>query len=153
MREWIAYHAKLFGAKSHFILYDAGGYKGDVRKVLEPWIKLGRVTLHNVRQQEIYDAYYHNQFLVVNDCLFQSRFMAKWTFFYDIDEFINVDSSTTLPMVLSSKNDSTQIIIEQVPVVTGMCLATPSSKADRDRYGIQPCSAPATHVSSASIHR
>ena len=61
MREWMAYHAKFFGDRSHFIFHDAGGFHDAMRKVLEPWIRQGRVTLQNIRQQEIYDGYYHNQ--------------------------------------------------------------------------------------------
>lgn len=61
MREWLAYHAYFLGERSHFILHDSGGFHSDVWKVLEPWIKKGRVTVQNIQQQEIYDAYYHNQ--------------------------------------------------------------------------------------------
>uniref|UniRef100_A0A7I4DGA3 Glycosyltransferase family 92 protein n=1 Tax=Physcomitrium patens TaxID=3218 RepID=A0A7I4DGA3_PHYPA len=123
MREWMAYHAKFFGEKSHFILHDAGGFHEDVRKVLEPWIRQGRVTLQNIRQQEIYDGYYHNQFMVVNDCLFRSRFLANWTFFFDIDEYMYVDPSTTLSDVLNEKPDVSQIVIKQVPIESGLCVA------------------------------
>ena len=65
IREWMAYHAKFFGEQSYFILYDAGGFQDEVRKVLEPWIKQGRVSVQNIRQQEIYDGYYHNQVIRV----------------------------------------------------------------------------------------
>lgn len=68
IREWMAYHAKFLGDRSHFILHDAGGFHDDVRKVLEPWIRQGRVSLQNIRQQELYDGYYHNQ--VVDTPLF-----------------------------------------------------------------------------------
>lgn len=61
MREWLAYHAYLLGEKSHFIFHDAGGFHPDVWTVLQPWIQKGRVSVQNIRQQEIYDAYYHNQ--------------------------------------------------------------------------------------------
>lgn len=77
MREWMAYHAKFFGEKSHFILHDSGGFHDDVRKVIEPWIKQGRVTLQNIRQQELYDGYYHNQvlgdLLLDRNCILISR--------------------------------------------------------------------------------
>lgn len=135
MREWMAYHAKFLGDRSHFILHDSGGFHDDVRKVLQPWIEQGRVTLQNIRQQELYDGYYHNQFLVVNDCLFRSRFMANWTFFFDIDEFMYVKPSTTLTEVLNENPNITQITIEQVPISKGLCVADNTTQDEHQRYG------------------
>lgn len=130
MREWMAYHARFFGDKAHFILHDSGGFHEDVRKVLEPWIKQGKVTLQNIRQQEIYDGYYHNQFLIVNDCLFRSRFMANWTFFFDVDEYMYVEPTTTLSQVLNENPNITQITIEQVPMAKDICVADNATRGD-----------------------
>ncbi|KAG0632275.1 hypothetical protein M758_1G316700 [Ceratodon purpureus] len=138
MREWMAYHAKFLGDRSHFFLHDAGGFHEDVRKVLEPWIQQGRVTLQNIRQQEIYDGYYHNQFLIVNDCLFRSRFMANWTFFFDIDEYMYVEPTTTLAEVLNENPNITQITIEQVPMAKDMCVADNSTQGEhQSRWGFE----------------
>jgi hypothetical protein len=123
MREWLAYHAFFLGENSHFIFHDAGGFHPDVWTILEPWIKKGRVSVQNIRQQEIYDAYYHNQFLVVNDCLFRSRFMANWTFFFDIDEYLHVPISTSLSKILDAGPNITQITFEQVVMSTELCVA------------------------------
>jgi hypothetical protein len=76
MREWMAYHAKFLGDRSHFILHDAGGFHDDVRKVLEPWIRQGRVSLQNIRQQEIYDGYYHNQVTIFSSIGTAFAFLA-----------------------------------------------------------------------------
>jgi hypothetical protein len=134
MREWLAYHAYFLGERSHFILHDAGGFHPDVWKVLEPWIQKGRVTVQNIQQQEIYDAYYHNQFLVVNDCLFRSRFLAKWTFFFDVDEFLHVPPTTTLAEVLNEDPDVTQITFEQVPISNELCVADNTTDDGHARY-------------------
>lgn len=123
MREWLAYHAYFLGENSHFIFHDAGGFHPDVWTILEPWIQKGRVSVQNIRQQEIYDAYYHNQFLVVNDCLFRSRFMANWTFFFDIDEYLHVPISTSLSKILDAGPNITQITFEQVVMSTELCVA------------------------------
>ncbi|KAG0592476.1 hypothetical protein M758_1G248900 [Ceratodon purpureus] len=123
MREWLAYHAYFLGDRSHFIFHDAGGFHPDVWTVLEPWIKNGRVSVQNIRQQELYDAYYHNQFLVVNDCLFRSRFMANWTFFFDIDEYLHVPPTTSLPAILDANPNITQITFEQVLMSDELCVA------------------------------
>ena len=80
-----------------------------------------------------------NQFLVVNDCLFRSRFMANWTFFFDIDEYMYVEPSTNLSVVLNSNPNATQISIQQVQIQKGMCVANNTTKTDEHRrYGILP---------------
>jgi len=78
VREWIAYHVRLFGPKSHFVLYHAGGVHEEVFEVLKPWIELGCVTiLQDIREEERFDGYYHNQFIVLNDCLHRYKFLTK----------------------------------------------------------------------------
>ncbi|KAJ7295527.1 hypothetical protein O6H91_Y182900 [Diphasiastrum complanatum] len=124
IREWMAYHAKIFGPKSHFVFHDAGGIHPDVRKVLEPWVKAGRVTIQNIREQEKYDGYYYNQFLIVNDCLHRYRFMADWTFFFDVDEYIYTPPGTSLADALRSVANYTQFTFEQLPMSNKLCLAT-----------------------------
>ena len=131
VREWIAYHVKLFGKKSHFVIYDAGGVHREVLRVLKPWIEKGFVTLHDVRDQEMFDGYYHNQFLVVNDCLHKYRFDAKWMFFFDVDEFIYVDEKSNLDGFMKSMEGFTQFTIEQMPMSSKLCLTDDLGKAGR----------------------
>ncbi|KAL8229367.1 hypothetical protein R6Q57_014267 [Mikania cordata] len=113
VREWIAYHARLFGEKSHFVIHDSGGVHPEVMEVLRPWMEKGYVTLQNVEDEERFDGYYHNQFLIVNDCLHRYRFMKKWMFFFDLDEFLSVPKETTIKNVTDSLLGYTQFTIEQ----------------------------------------
>ncbi|CAN0920177.1 Galactan beta-1,4-galactosyltransferase GALS2 [Linum grandiflorum] len=129
VREWIAYHVRLFGARSHFVIHDAGGVYDEVYEVLKPWMDLGYVTLQDIRDQERFDGYYHNQFVVVNDCLHRYKFMAKWMFFFDVDEFIYVPPKSTIKSVLDSLSDYSQFTIEQMPMNSKLCLT-----ADYGRY-------------------
>ncbi|ESQ51954.1 hypothetical protein EUTSA_v10016550mg [Eutrema salsugineum] len=122
MREWIAYHAWFFGDRSHFVLHDAGGVSPEVREVLEPWIRAGRVTLQDIRDQSQYDGYYYNQFLIVNDCLHRYRHAANWTFFFDVDEYIYLPDGNTLESVLAEFSVNTQFTIEQNPMSNVLCL-------------------------------
>ncbi|KAD7478957.1 hypothetical protein E3N88_02093 [Mikania micrantha] len=39
IREWIAYHMKIFGEKPHFVIHDAGSVHPDVTAVLRPWVE------------------------------------------------------------------------------------------------------------------
>lgn len=122
MREWMAYHAWFFGDKSHFVFHDAGGVSPEVRKVLEPWIRAGRVTVQNIRDQSQYDGYYYNQFLIVNDCLHRYRYAANWTFFFDVDEYIYLPHGNTLESVLDEFSVNTQFTIEQNPMSSVLCI-------------------------------
>lgn len=122
MREWMAYHAWFFGARSHFVFHDAGGVSAEVRAVLEPWIKAGRATLQDIRAQAEYDGYYYNQFLVVNDCLHRYRHAANWTFYFDVDEYIYLPDGNSLESVLRDFSNNTQFTIEQNAMSSALCL-------------------------------
>uniref|UniRef100_A0ACD5ZEZ2 Uncharacterized protein n=1 Tax=Avena sativa TaxID=4498 RepID=A0ACD5ZEZ2_AVESA len=121
VREWMAYHARFFGPRSHFVFHDAGGVSPAVRAALQPWVRAGRATLQDVRAQAEYDGWYHNQFLVVNDCLHRYRHAAKWTFFFDVDEYIFLPDGRTLESVLAELEPFTQFTIEQNPMSSKLC--------------------------------
>ncbi|XP_024525344.1 galactan beta-1,4-galactosyltransferase GALS1-like isoform X1 [Selaginella moellendorffii] len=133
LREWIAYHAWLFGPRSHFVLHDVGGARSKgVRSVLEPWIRSGRVTVQDFREQARFDGYYYNQFLVVNDCLFRYKHAANWTFFFDVDEYVNVPGPSTLDSVLDELGQNySQIMFEQNLMGHNVCVN--SNRTDRSR--------------------
>ncbi|XP_042017700.1 galactan beta-1,4-galactosyltransferase GALS1-like [Salvia splendens] len=118
-----------FGAKSHFVLHDAGWVSA---AVLEPWIRMGRVTLQDIRAQAEYDGYYYNQFLVVNDCLHCHRYAANWTFYFDVDEYIHLPDGTTLESVLKDFSNNTQFTIEQNVMSSSLCLNHPSRDYSRE---------------------
>lgn len=137
IREWVAYHAWLFGEKSHFVFHDAGGVSAEVRKVLEPWVKKGRVTVQDIREQEKFDGYYYNQFLVVNDCLHRYRFAAKWTFYFDVDEYIYVPQGTSLGSVMKEFEGFTQFTIEQNAMSSALCFQNDSSQDYSREWGFE----------------
>ncbi|XP_051139847.1 galactan beta-1,4-galactosyltransferase GALS1 [Andrographis paniculata] len=122
MREWMAYHAWFFGGNSHFVFHDAGGVSAAVRAVLEPWIRAGRVTLQDIRDQAEYDGYYYNQFLVVNDCLHRYRHDANWTFYFDVDEYMYLPNGRSLESVMRELSNNTQFTIEQNAMSSLLCL-------------------------------
>ncbi|KAI3455762.1 hypothetical protein Pfo_012425 [Paulownia fortunei] len=136
VREWLAYHVRLFGARSHFVIHDAGGVHEGLMQVLRPWMEKGFVTLQDIRDQERFDGYYHNQFLMVNDCLHRYRFAAKWMFFFDVDEFIFVPKKSTIKSILDSLSDFTQFTIEQMPMSNKLCLSQDAPTAFR-KWGFE----------------
>ncbi|KAJ4734104.1 hypothetical protein LUZ62_023303 [Rhynchospora pubera] len=125
IREWIAYHVHFFGPRSHFVLHDAGGVTPAVRAAIDPWIRAGRVTLQDIRSQAEFDAYYYNQFVVVNDCLHRYRHAANWTFFFDVDEYIYLPDGRSLESVLAELLPYTQFTIEQNPMSSKLCVLDP----------------------------
>ncbi|MCO5601716.1 hypothetical protein L7F22_055839 [Adiantum nelumboides] len=123
VREWMAYHVKMFGKRTHFFLYDAGGITEGAAKALRPWQKRGYVTVQDIREQERYDGYYHNQFLVVNDCLHRARFLSNWTFFFDVDEYLWLPPQESLEAVMLGFSNYTQVIFRQKPMAPHICQA------------------------------
>ncbi|GAV75050.1 Glyco_transf_92 domain-containing protein [Cephalotus follicularis] len=136
VREWMAYHVRFFGDRSHFVIYDAGGVHEEVKEVLKPWMDLGYVTLQDITDQERFDGYYHNQFMVVNDCLHRYKFMAKWMFFFDVDEFIYVPPKSTIKTVIDSLADYNQFTIEQMPMSSKLCLSEDAGRTYR-KWGFE----------------
>lgn len=136
VREWLAYHVRLFGPRSHFVIHDAGGVHPEVLEVLKPWMEKGYVTLQDIRDQERFDGYYHNQFMVVNDCLHRYKFMAKWMFFFDVDEYIYVPPKSTIKSVLESLSEYSQFTIEQMPMASKLCLYEPNGRTYR-KWGFE----------------
>ncbi|OIV89263.1 hypothetical protein TanjilG_23887 [Lupinus angustifolius] len=136
IREWIAYHVKFFGPRSHFVIHDAGGVHEKVLEVLKPWMDLGYVTLQDIRDQERFDGYYHNQFMVVNDCLHRYKFMGKWMFFFDVDEYIYVPPKSTIKTVLDSLEEYNQFTIEQMPMSNKLCHTDDYGKSYR-KWGFE----------------
>ncbi|GJV22692.1 hypothetical protein Tco_1375387 [Tanacetum coccineum] len=55
--------------KQQFVIHDAGGVHREVMEVLKPWVEKGYVKVQDIRDEEWFGGYYHNQFLIVNDCL------------------------------------------------------------------------------------
>ncbi|XP_024317947.1 galactan beta-1,4-galactosyltransferase GALS1 isoform X2 [Brachypodium distachyon] len=131
MREWMAYHAHFFGPRSHFVFHDASGFSPEVKAVLDPWVRAGRLTVQDVRAEAEYDSYYYNQFLVVNDCLHRYRHAANWTFFFDVDEYMYLPNGRTLDQVLGNLSGYTQLTIKQNPMSSKLCLKNPSKDSSR----------------------
>uniref|UniRef100_A0ACD5ZKV4 Uncharacterized protein n=1 Tax=Avena sativa TaxID=4498 RepID=A0ACD5ZKV4_AVESA len=132
MREWMAYHAHFFGPRSHFVFHDAGGVSPEVRAVLDPWVRAGRLTVQDIRAQAEFDSYYYNQFLVVNDCLHRYRHAANWTFFFDVDEYLYLPNGHTLDQVLGKLSGYTQFTIDQNPMSTKLCVKDPANNYSRE---------------------
>ncbi|MCO5615072.1 hypothetical protein L7F22_069360 [Adiantum nelumboides] len=137
MREWLAHHIRLFGPRSHFHLHDAGAMNAEVRAVIEPWSRLGFVSVQNVSEQEKYDGYYHNKFLIMNDCLHRTRFKAHWTFFFDMDEYLYVPPDSSLHSLMTQSYANLSMLqFNQVRMSDYVCQAPQAIDSD-SRWAIE----------------
>jgi galactan beta-1,4-galactosyltransferase len=60
------------------------------------------------------------------------RHSAKWTFFFDVDEYIYLPDGRTLEAVLDELSPYTQFTIEQNPMSSKLCVLNP--KEDHAKY-------------------
>ncbi|XP_042410218.1 galactan beta-1,4-galactosyltransferase GALS3-like [Zingiber officinale] len=143
MHEWMAHHAQLFGQWSYFMLHDVNrrvqvgvGIQSNTPdhegEVLQPCMEMGVVMLQDVREQEHFDGYYHNQFLIMNDCLHRYRFTVEWIFFFDVNEFIYLSAKTNLASLLTSIEIEgyLQFTMDQMPMLNRLCRASDYEKTD-----------------------
>lgn len=120
------------------MFHDAGGVSAEVKAVLEPWERAGRVTIQDIKEQDDYDGYYYNQFLVVNDCLHRYRHAANWTFFFDVDEYIYLPDGNTLESVLNEFGyNNTQFTIDQYAMSSVLCLNDSTNDYTRYTTGVR----------------
>lgn len=118
------------------MFHNAGGVHTEVMEVLQPWMELGYVTLHDIQDQERFDGYYHNQFLIVNDCLHRYRFDARWVFFFDVDEFLYLPKNKTIKFVTDSLSGFSQFTFEQMPMSNQLCLEKDKGSASK-KWGFE----------------
>lgn len=123
IREWLAYHAHLFGNRTHFLFHNAGGLNSDVYKVLKPWIDLGRVSVQNLVMLEVYQGRSHHQFTMLNDCMFRAQTLSNWTFFFDVDEYLYIPPNKILQQILdeSERMNFTQIRMKTIKMNDALC--------------------------------
>ncbi|BBN08178.1 galactan beta-1,4-galactosyltransferase [Marchantia polymorpha subsp. ruderalis] len=143
VREWLAYHVRYFGPRSHFFLYDAGALDDDVRKVLQPWVDLGRVTITNVRQESRFSTHIHSQFAILSDCLLRSRTLSTWTWFFDLDEYIvnppGFDLQQTLEQVQKDfwGSNLKRVSLKQIPMDFKHCQRTADPTKQESEWAIE----------------
>lgn len=87
--EWLEYHINL--GIDYFILYDAGGITDDVLQTLLPYESKFILEVRDVRETLDLESWLYGQVMVINDCAYSTRYLSKWTIFFDLDEFFNAD--------------------------------------------------------------
>jgi galactan beta-1,4-galactosyltransferase len=63
--------------------------------------------------------------------LHKYKFMAKWMFFFDVDEYIYVPPKSTIKSVLDSLSEYNQFTIEQMPMNAKLCHSADYGKTYR----------------------
>ncbi|KAJ7296889.1 hypothetical protein O6H91_12G086300 [Diphasiastrum complanatum] len=125
---WLVYHHYLWNGSAHFFFYNVGGLDDSHRRVLDPFLKGGYLTIIDALDEKLFPSWYYNQLLFINDCLHMTRYLSSWTFFYDLDEFLFVPPPRTLDQLLDEHKEKTFITFGSIPSVTSLC-ADPPVKA------------------------
>ncbi|KAJ7518516.1 hypothetical protein O6H91_21G072400 [Diphasiastrum complanatum] len=123
---WLVYHHYLWKGKEHFFFYNVGGLQDHHHRLLDPWVKSGYLTIIDASDQGQYPSWYHNQLMLANDCLHRTRFLASWTFFHDLDEFLHIPPPRSLSSLLSRYRDKPYITFGSIGVNLTIC-ADPQS--------------------------
>ncbi|KAJ7536881.1 hypothetical protein O6H91_12G086500 [Diphasiastrum complanatum] len=125
---WLVYHHYLWKGSAHFFFYNVGGLGDSHRRVLDPFLKGGYLTIIDASDEKMFPSWYHNQLLFINDCLHMTKYLSSWTFFHDLDEFLFVPRPRTLDQLLDQNKEKTFITFGSIPSVTSLC-ADPPLKA------------------------
>jgi glycosyltransferase involved in cell wall biosynthesis len=100
LEEWLIFHQGV--GVDHFYLYNDSS-TDEYMKVLDPWIKSGKITLKNWNRIGQTRAY--------NDCIRCSRKDARWVAFIDLDEFLFSPTGVSLPQVLTEYYDVSSLFV------------------------------------------
>lgn len=69
--------------------------------------------------------------MVVNDCFHRARHLARWLFFYDVDEYMWAPpDADSLASILARYENQSQIIIWQKPMSKSLCAKEESPTND-----------------------
>lgn len=94
VKAWLVYHNYVWNGDALFFFYNVGGLKDDERHYFKDFIDAGILDITDLTSpsiQSLYPSWYYHQLLYINDCLQRARFRAEFVFFFDFDEFLQVD--------------------------------------------------------------
>lgn len=97
--EWLEFHRVIHNV-THFFLYDAGGMDEEMTKMLDPYVDKKLATITDMREVLIFTVVSWGQKLAIADCIYRTRYLAKWVFMGDLDEYIHVRPPDTLMSLL-----------------------------------------------------
>ncbi|GLJ29618.1 hypothetical protein SUGI_0584040 [Cryptomeria japonica] len=98
-----------------------GPMKGKIHNILPDW-GYGRV----------YTVVVLNSFITI-----VYKFMAKWTFSFDVDEFLYVPGGSSIDSVVQRFSDFTQFTIEQYLMSNRLCLELENSENYSSEWGFE----------------
>ncbi|KAJ7561368.1 hypothetical protein O6H91_03G025600 [Diphasiastrum complanatum] len=109
VKEWLIYHHSLWQGKVHYFMYDAGGIDSEIESIFQPLIAQGLITVINIVGTQKFRTFYNSQHLAINDCLQRARFVAKWAFFWDLDEYFQIQPPANISSILAENEDAVWI--------------------------------------------
>eukprot|EP00850_Spirogloea_muscicola_P007718 SM000039S14548 [mRNA] locus=s39:727571:730631:- [translate_table: standard] len=135
INEWLHYHHALFEGSVHYFMYDAGGLDAELSALFDPYQQAGRMTITDVQMQRNYESYWQNQVLVVNDCLYRSRLVAKWALHFDFEEYIHVAPPALLKDVLAPHFEKPWVSFGSIYFSLAYC--APETEANAGAWAVE----------------
>eukprot|EP00270_Netrium_digitus_P009784 TRINITY_DN2998_c0_g1_i3.p1 TRINITY_DN2998_c0_g1~~TRINITY_DN2998_c0_g1_i3.p1 ORF type:complete len:530 (+),score=98.74 TRINITY_DN2998_c0_g1_i3:46-1635(+) len=127
LHHWYLYHHQLLstgGGSHHFFVYSADNpLHESLQSVIEPYIRAGLASVVLFHGQDGYrSAYNHFQPASIVDCLYKTRFMSNFTFFFDHDEFFFIPPPASLSQVLKEYENFSGVLVATLLYSRELCL-------------------------------
>ncbi|CAI5935422.1 unnamed protein product, partial [Closterium sp. NIES-64] len=106
IQEWLQIALHYLGVE-YFVLNDGASIVEDVYEVLEPYMAAGMMEILDMRGGYKYES--KQNVLVLNNCLYRMKFVSKWVFFADFDEFLYIQPPQTLKGLLHEHSNAPYI--------------------------------------------
>eukprot|EP00897_Mesotaenium_endlicherianum_P011063 jgi/Mesen1/9986/ME000072S09401 len=104
VREWFDYTRVVMNPDRYY-LYDMGPVDQSLRDAIREYMDAGQVDITDFREGADFDVWTKSNGAALNDCLYRTRFTAKWVFVHDLDEFIEFVPPHTLKSTLTQHKD------------------------------------------------
>ncbi|CAI5507027.1 unnamed protein product [Closterium sp. Naga37s-1] len=106
IQEWLQIALHYLGVE-YFVFNDGASVVEDVYEVLEPYMAAGMMEILDMRGGYKYES--KQNVLVLNNCLYRMKYVSKWAFFADFDEFLHIQPPQTLKGLLQEHSHAPYI--------------------------------------------
>ncbi|CAI5518202.1 unnamed protein product, partial [Closterium sp. Naga37s-1] len=125
IQEWLQIALHYLGVE-YFVFNDGASVVEDVYEVLEPYMAAGMMEILDMRGGYKYES--KQNVLVLNNCLYRMKYVSKWVFFADFDEFLHIQPPQTLKGLLQEHSNTPYITFASLWWSIERCRPQPPSE-------------------------